>query len=142
MLSAIIKSTVSHWSAGGGYHADTHFRCFSIMYIGWWGLVFLLPFITITMSLFILCLAIPCIFILAPVAHVNVKMSNGRKLQMRFRARAVTIGATLISIIGMLWLPAASLHVFIAVATSIGVSALSMTAAYIKSSLLTKVTQN
>lgn len=68
-------------SFGGGYHAKTHLQCFLIMYIGWWGIVFILPFVTDTAAILMVCAALVTICKLAPIPHENVRMSAGRRLQ-------------------------------------------------------------
>lgn len=79
-------------SCGGGYHAKTHLRCFLIMYIGWWSVIQIIPYITPEYSVFIAIVSVATIFILAPVRHENVPMSNKQFCKMRLLVRCFSIG--------------------------------------------------
>jgi accessory gene regulator B len=114
-------------SYGGGYHAQTHLRCFLIMYIGWWGVMFILPHISPMAATIVAGLSIVVVYKLAPVPHVNVKMSAGQRLKMRKYARvAAVLGAFLSAI--LIW--GVSAHIGIAMSTGLGVVAFSMLAAH------------
>ena len=63
-------------SCSGGYHAKTHLRCFLIMYIGWWCVVPLIPYINLTLGINIAILSLIILLVFAPVPHVNVTMSE------------------------------------------------------------------
>jgi len=67
----------------GGYHADTHLRCFLIMYIGWWFVVPNVVLFSITARIIIEVVACVIVLILAPVSNNNVSLSFKRRLRMR-----------------------------------------------------------
>jgi accessory gene regulator B len=116
-------------SFGGGYHAKTHLRCFLIMYIGWWAVVFILPLITLVASIIIACSTVIIVFTLAPVPHVNVMMSARQRLKMRKLARlTVVIGAVVGAILALF----VSERVGVAMAAGLGVVGLSMVVAHVK----------
>jgi accessory gene regulator B len=114
-------------SYGGGYHAETHLRCFLIMYIGWWGVIFSLPYISPLAATIVAGISIVIVHQLAPVPHVNVKMSAGQRLKMRKFARITALLGGLLSII-LLW--GVSARVGIAISTGLGVTAFSMLVAH------------
>jgi accessory gene regulator B len=114
-------------SFGGGYHAKTHFRCFLIMFIIWWVVALILPFITPTAALIMICLAVVAVYWLAPVAHENVKMSLKQRMKMRNMARIIVSASALMSAIFILCLYK---RIGIAMATGLGVTSLSMLVAY------------
>ena len=114
-------------SFGGGYHAKTHLRCFLIMYIGWWAVVFILPFITSTLAYIMADAAVAIVYWLAPVAHENVQMSDGQKMKMRRIAQVVVaVGALLCTIF------VSGIHnrFGIAMSTGLGVASFSMAVAH------------
>jgi len=84
-------------SFGGGFHAKTHLRCFLIMYIGWWSVIFILPLITTTVSIIMASAAVIIVFALAPVANENVKMSARQRRKMRLLVRIVAATGALVS---------------------------------------------
>lgn len=126
---AMLAIIIPLQSCGGGYHAKTHLRCFLIMYIGWWGVIFLLPYITSPAAIITISLSVLVIFTLAPVPHINVSMSNEQRKKMRRLTRAITFVAALLSIFLTLII---SERVGTAIATGIGVCAFSMLAANLK----------
>jgi hypothetical protein len=103
------------------------------MYVGWWLVVFILPFITSTAAIIIACVSVIIVYGLAPVPHVNVKMSDKQKLKMRALARiVVTVGAlTSIVLILSTYRP-----IGIAMSTGLGVSSLSIMIAHCKNMLI------
>jgi accessory gene regulator B len=116
-------------SFGGGYHAKTHLRCFLIMYIGWWAVIFLLPFVKPFAAIAIPCVATPVIYCLAPVPHVNVPMSEARRVKLKNIVRVITLFLSILSGV-LLWVT--SEHIGKTMAAGIGVAAVSMLAAHIK----------
>lgn len=80
-------------SFGGGYHAQTHFRCLSIFLIGWLIAMLAIPYIQ-RFDLLILSLAVPgaiIIFLLAPIEHINFPMSKAKKQKMKVLVRCITL---------------------------------------------------
>ena len=63
---------------GGGYHAKTHLRCFLVMYIGWWGVIHILPMISSLTATGISIVSVTVISIVAPVP--NAKLRRKTKL--------------------------------------------------------------
>lgn len=98
----LVAAVIPLQSCGGGYHAKTHLRCFLIMYIGWWCVMFVLPFVTPTAATIGACTSIPIIFMVAPVSHENVIMSAARRLVMRRRVRIFSASMLILSI-SMIW---------------------------------------
>ena len=120
-------------SFGGGYHAKTHLRCFLIMYIGWWAVVFILPFITSAVANIMVGTAVVIVYWLAPVAHENVQMSDGQKMKIRVIVRLfVTVGAILCAIL----VRGIHYRFGIAMSAGLGVASLSMTVAHGKNKLI------
>ena len=128
---ALITVILPLQSFGGGYHAKTHLRCFLIMYIGWWVVVFLLPFITSIAAIFMSSAAMFIIFWLAPVANENVKMSFNQRLKMQKMVRIVAM-VSLVSAFVFLFLQE---RVGIAMSTGLGIVSFSMLAAHWKNAL-------
>ena len=122
-------------SYGGGYHAETHLRCFLIMYIGWWVVIFILPFVASVAAAIMACASVFIVYWLAPVPHMNVKMSAGQRLKMRKFVRLTVVIGTITS--GVLtW--GVSERIGIAMSMGLGVIALSMSAAHGKNVLAGK----
>jgi len=119
-------------SFGGGYHAKTHLRCFLIMYIGWWAVIFILPLITPISSIIIACTAVFIVFWIAPVAHENVRISVKQKNKMRLLVR---ITAVLSAIITACFVLSMSECIGIAMSTGLGIASLSMLIAHGKNIL-------
>jgi len=120
---ALLSVILPLQSFGGGYHAATHLRCFLIMYIGWWVVIFTLPLVTPLTALIMACLAIIIVYRLAPVPHVNVKMSPTQRMKMRKLARlSVVTGAALSAILVL----TVSERIGCAMAMGLGVVAFSM----------------
>ena len=110
---------------GGGYHAKTHLRCFLIMFIGWNMLLMILPFITPILSIIINILSLIIIWFLAPVPHVNVKMSPDHKMKLRNIVRMIAFIISLTSLLFMFIIPELTRHSII-ISTGLCVVALSM----------------
>ena len=125
-------------SFGGGFHAKTHLRCFLIMYIGWWAVMALLPWITAIPATIITVLSVIAVFCLAPVAHENVPMSERQRVKMRRFARiaSVTVGALCLS---FLWLLPALCHAGIVLSMGMGTIMVSMIIGWIVSELRNEV---
>ncbi len=85
-------------SCGGGFHAKTHSRCFMIMYIGWWLVVWIIPYISFLSAILIVCASLITILILAPVRHENVPMSEKHFLKMKILVRCFTVATALLGI--------------------------------------------
>lgn len=81
-------------SVGGGYHANTHMRCFLIMYIGWWVIMRAVSFINGAGAVLICLSSVAVIFFLAPIPNINVHVSElrRRKLKRMIRMMSVIIG--------------------------------------------------
>jgi accessory gene regulator B len=116
-------------SFGGGYHAKTHLRCFLIMFIGWWIVAFILPFITPTAALIMTCLAVVTVYWLAPVAHENVKMSLKQRMKMRKISRVIVSVSAFIS---ALFIVCQYKRIGITIASGLGVISISMLVAHLK----------
>jgi accessory gene regulator B len=95
---ALLAVIIPLQSFGGGYHAKTHLRCFLIMFIGWWVVIPIIPFITLSMGILIACISLVTIFILAPVRHVNVPISDEQFHKMKLLVRCFSIGTAVIGI--------------------------------------------
>lgn len=95
---ALIASVIPLQSFGGGYHAKTHLRCFLIMYIGWWIIMWIMPFITPLAGGMIASTSLIIIFILAPVPNENVSISSKQRLKMKTIVRAVSVCIIIISL--------------------------------------------
>jgi len=115
---------------GGGYHAKTHLRCFLVMYIGWWAIIFLIPLISPLIALIVNCVSVTIVFLLAPIPHVNIKMSARQRYRLRKLVRIIVFT---FSVFGSALTRSDSigLSVGIVISTGIGVAALSMLIAYI-----------
>ncbi|MDR2590068.1 MAG: accessory gene regulator B family protein [Oscillospiraceae bacterium] len=116
---------------GGGYHANTHLRCFLIMYIGWWLVVHLLQFINTPISVILCLLSVIVIFSLAPISNQNVPMSEKHRKKLRTIIRIITLIITCLSIIFSSMFKISS-HIGITIAVGLGITTLSMLLAYIK----------
>jgi len=123
---------------GGGYHAKTHLRCFLIMYVGWWVVIFALAFVTPIIATVLSIMAVVLTFILAPVSHVNVPMSPGRKSQLRKYVRFIVLVIAALSL-AFMWIPIL-VHVDVGMVLSvgIGIASLSMLLAHINNFVQTK----
>lgn len=86
-------------SCGGGYHAKTHLNCFLIMYIGWWIVIQIIPYITLVMAIFTVIISLIIIFAVAPVTHENVPMSDKQLYKMKLLLRCFSVIIALIGII-------------------------------------------
>ena len=114
---------------GGGYHADTHLRCFLIMFIGWWCVMPLMALITPVIATVMICASLAVIFIFAPVPHVNVPLSEKRRQKMRRIARMLGTGSAGLSL-AMLWAFSDYTYAGTAMAAGLGVIAFSMLCAW------------
>jgi len=82
----------------GGYHAKTHLRCFLTMYIGWWCVTPLIPFISFFIGLCIVAISLIIVFMFAPVRHENVPMSEKHYIKMKKIVRCITIIGVVIGV--------------------------------------------
>lgn len=128
-------------SFGGGYHAKSHLRCFLIMYIGWWGVMFLLPLVTPMIASITTCISVVIIFTLAPVPHENVKMSSERRTLLRNRVRIVVSIVAILSI-NLSWATFGGLHYGILSSVGLGISAFSMLCAQCRNIALQRIVGN
>jgi len=126
---ALLAVTLPLQSCGGGYHAKTHLRCFLAMYIVWWFAFFILPFITPVVATILSVLSMPIVFKLAPVSHVNVEMSERQRLKMR---KFVWILAIIVLFLSNTLIWGVSERIGIAMSLGMGLTAISMVAAYFK----------
>ena len=131
----LVAVTLPLQSFGGGYHAKTHLRCFLIMYIGWWALIFILPFITLISAIVIACAAVLIVFKLAPVPHENVKMSVGQKLKMRKFARIIVSIWAILSVFSIFYVDN---DLGITISAGLGALSTSMITAHIKNTSMVK----
>lgn len=95
---ALLTVIIPMQSCGGGYHAKTHLRCFLIMYIGWWPVIWIIPYITLLTAIPIACVSLVIIFVLAPVPHENVPMSEKQFHKMKVLVRYFSVGVAIIGI--------------------------------------------
>ena len=99
---ALLAMIIPLQSCGGGYHAKTHLKCFLIMFLGWWAVTPMIPYITLPIGTAIACTSLAIVFTLAPVRHVNVPMSKERFAKMKIIVRRIAIlGA--VSGVWLLW---------------------------------------
>ena len=129
---ALLSVIIPLQSIGGGYHAETHLRCFMIMYIGWWGSILILPLIPVEVALIMICVAILVVCRFAPISHKNVKMSALQREKMRKYARmlAIIYGAS-----STMFIFFVSVRIGIALSTGLGIISLSMLLAQCKALL-------
>ena len=115
----------------GGYHADTHLRCFLIMFIGWWAVMPLINFITPGTAMAIALISIVVIYIFAPVPHANAPMGEKRRRKMRMLGRFI---GTAIVVFTFTLLFVFSRHAYtgIIMAAGLGVISFSMLCAWVK----------
>ena len=118
-------------SFGGGYHAETHLRCFLIMFIGWFIVMPITAVITPAIAIITVCVSLAVIFVLAPVPHINVPMGAERRHKMRIISRVLGSIAVLLSFVLLRGGSKYSLT-GIALASGIGVIAFSMFCAWLK----------
>jgi accessory gene regulator B len=115
---------------GGGYHATTHLRCFLIMYIGWWCVIALLPYIQPFSATVVVGISLFIIYILAPVSHKNVNLSTRQREKMKKAVRFYASGIAVLSVL-IIWLSKDN-YLGIVLTAGIGVVALSMLVARTK----------
>ena len=125
----LIAAIIPLQAYGGGYHAKTHLRCFLIMYIGWWAAVFILPFISSVAATVIMLASMPVVFMLAPVPHVNIEMSEGHRLKLRVFVRAAALCIAVVAA-ALIWVIPSVWNIGIAFSTGLGIAALSMMVAH------------
>ena len=120
---------------GGGYHAKTHLRCFLTMYIGWWMAIFIaLPILNPTVATIASIFALVVIFVLAPVPHINVRMSVQHRTKLRNRVRICALLFVLISLILIHFISTYS-YIGVTMVLGIALSAFSMLIAYAKNKI-------
>jgi len=137
---ALIFAITPLQAFGGGYHAKTHLRCFLIMYIGWWAVIFVLPFFGNAAATVAICLSVVVVYLVAPVSHVNVKMSVGQQLKMR---RLVRIAALVIALLSsvLIWFTDDVLSIGASLSAGLFVAALSIGLAHCKNKFQAKVSK-
>jgi len=125
-------------SFGGGYHAQTHFRCLSIFLIGWVLAMLAIPYIKSSdFLIFILALTgTITIFLLAPIEHVNFPMSSRKKYKMKSIVRSIASLLFFMTIIFDTILECKIVSAVLSVALIW--SGLSMLSAFIRQSILQK----
>ena len=116
---------------GGGYHAQTHFRCFSIMVLGWCCVMPLAAYLTPLPAVLTAGISVVTIFLLAPVRHVNVPMSEKRRQKMKKAARLLGTFFALLSIL-LIGLFPVHAHIGAVCALGLGIIAFSMLCAQVK----------
>ncbi|MDR1061360.1 MAG: accessory gene regulator B family protein [Clostridiales bacterium] len=97
-LPAAIQASVFSEGAGG-YHADTHMRCFLIMNASWWLIVPNLPELSLQNHVFLGVFACLAILFLAPVPNQNVRMSDAHRLKMRRIAVFLSMFYTILGVV-------------------------------------------
>lgn len=112
-------------SCGGGFHAKTHLRCFLIMYIGWWAVILVIPYITDFAALSIAIVSLVIIFSQSPVRHENVTMSDERFQKMKLFVRGIAIGDVVIGMI-VSWCTVDRNNIGNSIIIGVGVVSLSM----------------
>jgi len=77
-------------SVGGGFHAETHLRCFLCMLIGWAFIMWCFPLLLLysSVSLVIAIIGLSLVFLLAPVEHPNAPASPKKQKMMLKLTRA------------------------------------------------------
>ncbi len=128
---ALLMIVIPLQSCGGGYHAKTHLNCFLIMYIGWWVVIGMIPYVTLFLAILIACISMIIIFVLAPVSHENVPMSEQQFHKMKILVRCFSVGAAVIGI-AVSWLAGSNNNFGNSVIIGMGVVALSMLVARMK----------
>jgi accessory gene regulator B len=129
-------------SFGGGYHAMTHLRCFTLMLINWFIAMLIIPFaIENPLLLYgsILFGAI-IIFILSPIKHVNFPLSKDKEKKMIKIVRIIAILYCITALVCRTFLLLESITAIISVVFLI--SGISMLSAYTQQILKRKKCQN
>jgi accessory gene regulator B len=121
-------------SFAGGYHANTHLKCFLIMIIGWFPVMWMIDSLSGKGAAVVSCAAITVILRLAPVRHVNVPMSGERVKRMKLYSWV--FGLTAVAASGLLLFcgEPAGRH-GIAISAALCALSASMLAAYVKNEL-------
>ena len=118
-------------SFAGAYHADTHIRCFLIMMLGWFPVMWAIDMFNEITVIGLSAVSAVLIFRWAPLRHSNVPMSAERVVLMRRISRWITSAVFIISVVFMLF--GYPVNRFgIVIATALIVLAVSMTAARVK----------
>jgi len=95
---ALLSIIIPMQCLSGGYHAKTHLRCFFTMYIGYWCVTPLIPFISFYIGLGIVAISLIIVFLFAPVRHENVPMSEKHYKKMKEITRCITIIGAIIGV--------------------------------------------
>ncbi|MCL2227254.1 MAG: accessory gene regulator B family protein [Oscillospiraceae bacterium] len=136
---ALMLAIVPMQAYGGGYHAKTHFRCFLIMYIGWWATMHaVLPIFEAFAATATGIAAILIIFAVAPVSHVNVGMSSEHRLRLRFFVRMAAL-TVFLAAATLTWLIAGGTRFGITLFVGLGIAAFSMLIAHTKNLIKPRV---
>ena len=118
-------------SYAGGYHAKTHLRCFLIMIIGWFPVMWMIDVFNNISAAIVLSVSIAVIFVLAPVRHVNVPMSAPRRKTVKLFARLICLTLVIVSAL-LIFFGNSTTRFGITISVTMGTLALSMLVAYLK----------
>ena len=111
---------------GGGYHANTHLRCFLTTIFGWAVAMALNHFLPLWALILFMAQGVYAVFMYAPIEHVNAPMSTVKKLKMRRFARRICVSLSLLMTALFLKRPDTSL----AIAVGMGMYGISAHTAY------------
>lgn len=132
---ALLAIVIPLQSCGGGYHAKTHMRCFLIMYIGWWWVMWIIPYINLLATILIICLSLVTIFTFAPITNENVPMSNQQYYKMKILVRCLSCVASALGITTS-WFWEGKNYIGKSLIMGIGVVALSVIAAKVRTIII------
>lgn len=111
-------------STCGGYHAQTHTRCYATLLASWLLTAFLAPKLPVEACTLALLASFPVIWALTPLEHENAPMSPEKFQKMKRASRALLLALLAVdALLALLTSPMAS-----AVALGIATSAVSMAA--------------
>ena len=90
-------------SCAGGYHADTHFRCFLILMVVYGVLLILLTFVSLNVlsvvSLVFIIVSSILTILFAPVEHINNPMSKIKRGKLRVKSLCLLVLVSVIAIV-------------------------------------------
>ena len=90
-------------ACAGGYHADTHFRCFLILMFVYGMFLILLAFVSVSALVIISLLSIIISNILAifiaPVEHFNNQMSKIKRGKLRIKSLCLVVGISIVTFV-------------------------------------------
>ena len=120
--TALLASVFSSLqSMGGGYHAQTHLRCFSLMLVGWGASILLTRFVPATALLIFLAFGWIAVIRFAPIEHTNAPMRIEKKTRMKAFVRRLVSFYFIIACICYF----VNARSFSAIATAVGMAGIS-----------------